>query len=279
VHVLLDVSRLLTCGRRRTPSGIDRVEAAYVRRWLSAPPEAASFVALSAAWGEFAAVPRHTVEAMLAALDELWAGIGPGVERAAKRAGRIGSAAHSALLAGLGRGAVRQAVRRAGRRCVLLSVSHRSLERRDPIAQLRQAGAAFVPLVHDLIPATHPEYARPGDAARHLRRIATVAALADGVIVNSAATAAVLQPHLIRRDGPPPVVVAPLGLEAPLPEANVPPAGGATAATAVPYFVSIGTIEPRKNHLLLLHLWRDFAARLGPAAPRRGGLGRGGGGL
>jgi glycosyltransferase involved in cell wall biosynthesis len=26
-----------------------------------------------------------------------------------------------------------------------------------------------------------------------------------------------------------------------------------------PYFVCIGTIEPRKNHLLLLHLWRHLA--------------------
>lgn len=36
----------------------------------------------------------------------------------------------------------------------------------------------------------------------------------------------------------------------------------------------IGTIEPRKNHLLLLHLWRDFAAKWGPAAPRLVVVGR-----
>ncbi|WP_229677975.1 glycosyltransferase family 4 protein [Caldovatus sediminis] len=272
VHVLLDVSRLLSCGRRQTPSGIDRVEAAYARYWLAAaPPERVGFVGLSG-WGDFAAVPRQTVQAMLGALDEAWAGVGPGLGRARKRAARIGAAAQSALLAGLGRGALRRLLRSAGgRRSVLLSVSHRSLERREPILRLRQQGAAFVPLVHDLIPATHPEYARPGDAGRHLQRLATVAALADGVIVNSEATEAVLRPHLIRRGGPPPVAVAPLGLELP------PAALGAALATSpqgpearreAPYFVTIGTIEPRKNHLLLLHVWRDFAARLGPDAPR-----------
>ena len=35
-----------------------------------------------------------------------------------------------------------------------------------------------------------------------------------------------------------------------------------------PYFVCVGTIEARKNHLLLLNLWRQLAAELGVAAPR-----------
>ncbi|WP_163778702.1 glycosyltransferase family 4 protein, partial [Proteus mirabilis] len=35
-----------------------------------------------------------------------------------------------------------------------------------------------------------------------------------------------------------------------------------------PTFVACGTIEPRKNHLLLLHLWRALAERLGAATPR-----------
>jgi glycosyltransferase involved in cell wall biosynthesis len=41
-----------------------------------------------------------------------------------------------------------------------------------------------------------------------------------------------------------------------------------------PYFVALGTIEPRKNHLLLLNLWRQFAATLGAAAPRLVVVGR-----
>ncbi len=35
-----------------------------------------------------------------------------------------------------------------------------------------------------------------------------------------------------------------------------------------PYFVCVGTIEPRKNHLLLLNLWRQLAADHGSLAPR-----------
>ncbi|MEG0186628.1 MAG: glycosyltransferase, partial [Stenotrophomonas sp.] len=35
-----------------------------------------------------------------------------------------------------------------------------------------------------------------------------------------------------------------------------------------PYFVMLGTIEPRKNHWLMLQLWRQLIERLGDAAPR-----------
>jgi Glycosyl transferases group 1 len=35
-----------------------------------------------------------------------------------------------------------------------------------------------------------------------------------------------------------------------------------------PYFLCVGTIEPRKNHLMLLHLWRRFIALHGDATPR-----------
>jgi glycosyltransferase involved in cell wall biosynthesis len=33
---------------------------------------------------------------------------------------------------------------------------------------------------------------------------------------------------------------------------------------ARPYFVAVGTIEPRKNHLLLLNAWREMAQGVGP---------------
>ena len=35
-----------------------------------------------------------------------------------------------------------------------------------------------------------------------------------------------------------------------------------------PYFVMVGTIEPRKNHWLLLQVWRRLVERLGERAPR-----------
>lgn len=259
VHVVLDVSRFLACGRRRAPSGIDRVEAAYVRHWLAAPANAVTFAARGPRAG-YAALPRGQVAELMAQLDCAWGG-GPGAADARRAAKRNGLLALARLTLGRGRAQLQDVLARE-RRTLFLLVSHRLMEQPEPIEELRRAGAAFIPLLHDLIPATHPEYARPGVAMQHLQRLATVTALADGIIVNSAATAAVLRPHLVHQAPPPPVLVAPLGIESFQPGPLPPQAGQG------PYFVSIGTIEPRKNHLLLLHLWRDFAAKWGPAAPR-----------
>lgn len=258
MHVLLDVSRFFGCARRQAPSGIDRVEAAYARRWLAEPGASVTFVARGPR-GSYAAVPHGMVADLAARLQEGWAG-GPGAAAARRAARRTALIAFARLSVGRGRTRLAEVMARE-RRTLFLLVSHRLMEQPEPIAELRRAGAAFIPLVHDLIPATHPEYARPGVAMQHLQRLDTVASLADGIIVNSAATAAVLTPHLVGQATSPPVLVAPLGIESLAPGASPAPDGR-------PYFVVIGTIEPRKNHLLLLHLWRDFAAKWGRAAPR-----------
>ena len=264
MHVILDVSRLLSCVRRRSPSGIDRVEMAYAQHWLGRSATDCSFVAQSP-WGWFGIIPRDTVAALIAALEETWrlGGLPP---TSLRRARRIAAGILAGLAVGAGRAAL-NATLAARRRTVFLLVSHRSLEREGPIAALRQAGARFVPLIHDLIPLTHPEYSRPRQIRCHAARVATTATQADGIIVNSAATAATLLPRLaLHGRAVPPLVVAPLGVELSPPPPPLPP--------AEPYFVCLGTIEPRKNHLLLLHIWRELATRMPGAPPRLLVLGR-----
>ncbi|MFC3125133.1 glycosyltransferase family 4 protein [Pseudoroseomonas globiformis] len=257
-HVILDVSRLLGCGRKRTPSGIDRVELAYARRLLTLPEGRCSFVGQELQGG-FTLLPRRLISDLVTALEEAW-GAG-GREGALRRAARIGTIARGRLLLGFGRGELSRLLQREKRPAFLL-VSHRALDRAGPIEAMRRAGCAFVPLIHDLIPVTHPEYARPGQAEKHLDRIRTTAALADGIVANSLATAEALEPYLAGRATRPPVLVAPLGIDTPAAPNPAP------VSEAVPYFVVLGTIEPRKNHLLLLHLWREMARHLGRATPR-----------
>ena len=255
LQVILDISRLLASAQRASPTGIDRVELAYAKRWCTQPGLPCTFVAEVPFLG-FAALPRTVVADLVAAIEDSWASGGRAATPAARRV---------RLAAPFGRAALTELLRKPTPKAFLL-VSHRALERPARIEALRRQGCRFVPLIHDLIPLIHPEFARQGHAEKHRRRIATTAQLADAIVVNSAATAADLEPWLSSRATPPVVAVAPLGVTPP--EVEEPP------VALRPYFVALGTIEPRKNHLLLLNLWRQMAASMGPAAPRLVVVGR-----
>lgn len=127
-----------------------------------------------------------------------------------------------------------------------------------------------VVFIHDLIPIDFPEYQRPEEKAFHEARMRLTLKHATALIVNSRCTASAIGRFAAREHLPiPPVLVAPLGH-------NLPP----PAHTALPdglrphYFVSLGTIEPRKNHLLLLALWREMAKKAPDAVPQLVVVGR-----
>ncbi|HJU19593.1 MAG TPA: glycosyltransferase family 1 protein [Stellaceae bacterium] len=261
--ILFDLSRLLSRAGRLTPTGIDRVELAYAEHLIAgetARRGEVDFVAIAAS-GRFALLPRQTASAYVAAIAAAWRGHA-GLPQPGRRARnlalrlRLQPWLHSER-------ALHARLRRAGGTAIYLLVSHHHLERRQAIARLKERGQArFVCLIHDLIPMEFPEYALPGQADKHRRRIESAAALADAVIVNSAVTRDAFRPCLERAGRAPPMLVAPLGIDLADPPADGP------SPFAAPYFVCIGTIEARKNHLLLLLLWRQLAVRLGAAAPR-----------
>jgi glycosyltransferase involved in cell wall biosynthesis len=113
-------------------------------------------------------------------------------------------------------------------------------------------------LAHDLLPFDYPEYFRDGYEARFRMRVETIMRRARAIITTSHCTADRIAEEF-RACGRlcPPINVAPLAS----------PLEGARKSelhdpelSATPYFVMIATIEPRKNHLLLLNIWRDLAA-------------------
>lgn len=115
--------------------------------------------------------------------------------------------------------------------------------------------------VHDLIPLTHPEFCRLGEAERHKRRMRTVLSTASGVIGNSQATLDDLARFGANEGLPrPPAVAAWLG--------TAPAEHSAAEPPSRPTFVVLGTIEGRKNHLMLLDIWSRLVARMGADAPR-----------
>jgi glycosyltransferase involved in cell wall biosynthesis len=256
--ILFDLSRLVSRAGRETPTGIDRVELAYAEHLIAgrSPPCFTMMTPL----GGFGMLPEAVAKEYLQALAGAWREAGSSQRIA--QAKRLARTLHTAAL-WRGERALRGQCRAETGGVVYLLVSHHHLEKRRAIARLkRQVRARFVCLIHDLIPIEFPEYALPGQNDKHRRRIETAAALADAVIVNSTVTREGFAPYLARAGRAPPVVVAPFGVNSPavLPVEPSP--------VKAPYFVCIGTIEARKNHLLLLNLWRQLAVELGDAVPR-----------
>ncbi len=114
--------------------------------------------------------------------------------------------------------------------------------------------------LHDLLPLQTPEYFRPSEYHRHRRRLQTVARRGRAAIVSTSVVREALTRHLAelgRSDMP--ILVAPLPPDPIFSQKALVEA----AVARRPYFLACGTIEPRKNHLLLLHIWHDVAAQLG----------------
>src|SRR5437763_4779084 len=256
--IVLDLSRLLSRAGRGTPTGIDRVELAYAEHLIAADP--AACFATTAALGRLGLVPRNRAEEFVAAIAAVWRGDADTAadEREVRRRAR--GCRFAALIGGERR--FLATLRQSAEPPVYLLVSHHHLEKPTILARLKaRSPARFVCLIHDLIPIEYPEYAKPGQAENHRRRIDTAVRFADALIVNSGGTRDALQPYIERAERKSPVLVAPLGLDLPTRLVDSRP------ALDKPYFVYIGTIEARKNHLLLLNLWRRLATELGASVP------------
>ncbi|CAH0497187.1 glycosyltransferase family 1 protein [Novosphingobium sp. CECT 9465] len=244
-EVILDISRLISRVRYATPSGVDRVEMAYARGLHRLYGDALSFAAVHPT-GLYGRIARANALAYLDELERRWASEHDGPPQRSI----------ASILPWMARLLPRRppTASKGKQRSIYVQVSpHHLTNRRKVKCILAREQARFVCMVHDLIPIEFPEYARPSGAARHHRRMETLAAHADAVIVNSAATGRSFQPWIDRSGREIAVHIALLGTEPLAASAHTP------IADDRPYFVCLGTIEPRKNHLLLLNLWRHLA--------------------
>ncbi len=260
--IVLDVSRLISRLDSGPATGIDRVEAEWLahlaesdvphlllarvtRAQLLLPPQAGAAL-LRWSQGDHADLPRPAVLDRLRGRRTLAARAEAGLRRMAI----LRSDA-------TGRGIARQVQARLGG-AAYLNVGHSNL--------LRPLWAGLAPLtrvvlIHDTIPLDHPEFTRAGQSAKFRARFMAAIGQADLILTISQAT---------RRDvlrwradlGLPdraPVVAAPIGTRLCLPQSRALPPD---LDLKRPFFVTIGTIEPRKNHALLLDAWAELGRRL-----------------
>jgi len=139
-----------------------------------------------------------------------------------------------------------------------LNVGHTSLDDPSLGPWIADTNVRAVFLIHDLIPILHPEFCRPGEQARHERRLYNALRFASGIIANSTATLLDMQAFGAARHLPmPPSTVAWIAAP-PIPERVK------AKRFDRPHFVVVGTIEGRKNHELLLKIWKRMAETGGP---------------
>lgn len=235
--VLLDVTRLIwRRWKGRHPTGIDRVCLAYLRHFA---PRAQAVVQ----WNGF----RRILDAK--ASRELFALLENPTPRF-----------KSSLVVGALRNLHRVSARGFGR--LYLNIGHTGLNSPGFRQWVQAANVRPIYLVHDLIPISHPEFCRAGETEKHRERIRTVLMTAAGVIGNSQATLDELVAFAREAKLPePPMLPAWLGTD-PLPSPQH------CQAPERPTFVTIGTIEARKNHMLLLDIWSRLIDHLGSGSPQ-----------
>lgn len=148
------------------------------------------------------------------------------------------------------------------RGALYLNVGHTGLDRAGHGRWVRRSGVRAVYYIHDLIPITHPQFARAGQPERHAERMRMVLRHATAILANSEDSIAALADFARAEEfSMPPALCAPLAGTSPLHQASGSP------PIDQPYFVTIGTIEGRKNHLLLLRVWHRLIEQLGDRTP------------
>jgi glycosyltransferase involved in cell wall biosynthesis len=145
-----------------------------------------------------------------------------------------------------------------------VSVSNSIITSRWLIRWLSKSpSVAGIFLLHDLIPITNPEFTLPRTTIRHSNYLRRLSKHADTIITNSLYTSHCLEQHAASTNLPlPKVVVSPLGVD------RIFLKNRASLEPTTPYFVFTATIEPRKNHIMLLQVWQRLVAKFGVDSPK-----------
>ncbi|MZQ89613.1 glycosyltransferase [Frigidibacter albus] len=252
------MTRLVLRVGRPTLTGIDRVELAYLREFLDRPEPL--FLLMKQGRRQWL-LPRRAGAALEGWLGD--AGLAPRglVERLVARRGMPALAARQLRRMALG-GAMPDGVAALMARHLpgggwYFNTGHVNAGEELLAAVRSVPGLRVAVLVHDTIPLDFPQFSRPHAVEEMGALVAAVVRHADLVICNSAATRDDLARHA-RRHGPlPESIVAHLGTNMVTPEAAALPEG---LPLDRPYFLALGTLEPRKNHALLLDVWDKFHA-------------------
>jgi glycosyltransferase involved in cell wall biosynthesis len=260
---LLDLSRLISRVGKGPHTGIDRVEAAYLTRLLADDIPLFSLVQTRF----FTALLDHDgTRALASRLFDKTPWGKPNLATRFRRKLAPGQRAAESDVRRLAHALCRpknlptMLARHLPEATAFLAVGQGKALRVNVFDAVHALGGRVNVLLHDTIPLDHPALMAPHSVAACARWMRILSDKADLVICNSGATSANAERHFQKMGRVPPMIVAHLGIDLPRrPEQTRLPDG---FGQSKPYFVALGTIEPRKNHALLLDIWEHFAKTL-----------------
>jgi len=249
--IILDISRSVSRVSRGRLTGIDRVEIAYIEHFLEWPSPV----------GFLARFRRHNIlldrsgmRILLSLLKANGPWDNPDILGRIRRRRRLASTK------------VESTLRRLSVCWSLKSLNFDKLVS-DGFTYINVGHGAFHPtfweklravnvgkivlLVHDVIPLDYPQYCDPKSVKTFETEFRSALEQADMLIYNSTDTKNRTE-RWLREWG------ANVDGHVNLLGTNALPAPAKTTPPSSPYFVILGTIEPRKNHRLLLDIWTNF---------------------
>ena len=249
---LLDITRLSTrAGRVLT--GVDRVELAYLNK--IAGDETPAFAICRTALG-FVLLDRAGMQSFAARFtNEDWQKpdfislINPRLNDAT----RLGQTAVRSL--SIARSRPRNLSRLLSRLPIGFSyfnVGHSNLTEVVFAAVRAIKETRIVVMIHDTIPLDFPQFQRPETVRLFAAKLRRVACYADQVICPSVSALGDAKRHLQDMGRVPQLMPASLGVDVTHSASSV------AQLPEQPYFMTVGTIEPRKNHGLLLDVWAQL---------------------
>ncbi len=257
-EVLFDASRLLRSRNHAFGTGVDRIDLAVGLNLVEQFGPRCHF--LHAGPAGTARIPHTLGRTLLEHLDAAWNGTGA-AELSAAAALQLTIEPH---LRAFNSFAWKQVVRP---HTTYVVASHSGLGKvrngmrcLDPNKVMHR-----IIYLHDIIPLEMPEYQRPRTSTEfrnYLRELTdapvTIASNSDDTDRRVRKLATREKWHVEKF-----IVAKPVLTAQPLASTTLRHEVTDFLSDPRPFFVTVGTIEPRKNHLLLLNLWRQFAQEEG----------------
>ena len=242
-----DISRLLSKKDTPFPTGIDRVDIAYAA-WIVENEEFVIFVKQDN--GEFIIVPQYEAIKLINILSTQW---NSSIIITNKRK-KNNYHNHKTLY---------NYLHNTSDICVYINVSHKFTYVEELINCSTMPNFYSVFYIHDIIPITHPQYVREGDSERMDRNLNTILTFSSLILVNSKYTKDTIYKYCSRNNiYTPDIRILTIGCE------DIFKKSIDYTLFNKKFFLYVSTIEPRKNHRLLLSVWRKLYKYYGIDTPK-----------